>query len=279
MRDLDQATFQSEAEAAGVGLSPFRAGLLLAREIAYPQLRPSLYLEQIAKLTEAAAAHAASHVSPETRGLLLADYLFNVAQFGGNTVDYYDPRNSYLNEVLERRVGIPITLSILYLEIGYRLDLPVTGIGLPGHFIVALKSDADEPIYLDPFQHGERLTVDDCAYLALSALGLTGKFDLNWLKPVGPREIVARLLNNLRNFYVQVEDWSRATAVVERLRDLQPATPEHLRDLGLLYYRSGELRRAADCLTLYLRRAPSAPDAATIQQSYDLLLEHLARLN
>src|SRR4029077_10697173 len=135
-----------------------------------------------------------------TRGLALAEFLFQDLGFGGDRLDYYNPRNAYLNEVLDRRLGIPISLAVIYLEIGQRLRLPVAGVGLPGHFIVAVDDPAG-PVYLDPFQGGGGLTVEDCARLVQQASGHTGAFDPRWLTPTAPGEIVARMLNNLRGFY------------------------------------------------------------------------------
>lgn len=118
MNDIDRATFRSEVRAAGEGLSPARAGLLFAREIAYPGLRPSDYLAQLEDVALAARVALAPHATAETRSLALAEFLFESIGLRGNTADYYDPRNSYLNEVLDRRLGIPISLSVLYLEVG-----------------------------------------------------------------------------------------------------------------------------------------------------------------
>ena len=278
MNDIDLATFHSEVRAAGDDLSPARAGLLFAREIAYPDLRPSDYLAQLDDVALAARVALAPHATAETRGLALAEFLFQSFGLRGNRADYYDPRNSYLNEVLGRRLGIPISLSAVYLEIGQQLGLPVAGVGLPGHFVVAVDAPAG-PLYLDPFNGGVQLTLEDCAQRVRSASGYSGVFDPRWLTFTPPREIVARMLNNLRGFYVQVEDWPLAIAVLERLRELQPSVPAHLRDLGLLHYRNGALRLASSLLDEYLAREPDAADFDAVRQSRDLLMEHLVRLN
>jgi len=278
VNDIDLATFHSEVRAAGEDLSPARAGLLFAREIAYPDLRPSDYLAQLDDVAMAARVALAPHATAETRGFALAEFLFQSLGLRGNRADYYDPRNSYLNEVLGRRLGIPISLSAVYLEIGQQLGLPVAGVGLPGHFVVAVDAPAG-PLYLDPFNGGARLTLEDCAQRVRSASGYSGVFDPRWLTFTPPREIVARMLNNLRGFYVQVENWPLAIAVLERLRELQPGVPAHLRDLGLLHYRNGALRLASSLLDEYLAREPDAADFDAVRQSRDLLVEHLVRLN
>lgn len=278
MSDINGTTFRAAVRAAGNGLSPFRAGLLFAREIAYPNLRPSDYVLRLEDATTAAHSALTRHAAAESRGLALAAFLFQSFGLRGNTANYADPRNSYLNEVLDRRVGIPISLSVIYLEIGRQLGLPVAGVGLPGHFIVAVEGDSG-PVYLDPFHGGTTLTAANCAELVQTSSGYRGPFEPRWLEPSAPREIVARMLNNLRNFYAQVEDWPLAIAVIEHLRDLQPNVSAHVRDLGLLHYRSGALRAASRLLDEYLAREPEASDFDPIRQSRDTLVEHLARLN
>jgi len=275
--DIDRTTFKAEIREAGEALSPLRAGLLFARGIAYPDLRPSHYLAQLDDLAEAARRALTAHTSPLTRSRALSEWLFQTHGFHGNDPDYYDPRNSYLNEVLERRIGIPISLSVIYLALGERLGVPVLGVGLPGHFIVAVVGE-DGPLYLDPFNAGRALAVNECADIARRATG-TDEFDPDWLRPAAPRDIVARMLNNLRGFYLRVEDWPLSLAVVEHLRDLQPEVSEHLRDLGLLHYRNGALRAAAHYFTYYLARHPDAEDADSVRHSRAVVVEHLARLN
>ncbi len=278
MAALDETTFAAEVAAAGDDLSPLRAGLLLARECAYPTLRPSDYVVQIEDLALAANAALAGYSPPLERGLALAAFLFQTYGLRGNAADYADPRNSYLNQVLERRLGLPISLSVIFLEVGQRLRLPVAGVGLPGHFIVSVTGD-DGPQYLDPFHGGRVLTVDDCRELVRSVAGFQGVFDPAWLAPTPPREIVARMLNNLRSFYISVEDWPLAIALLERLIALQPEVPGHVRDLGVLHYREGAYRQASRLLNEYLARAPHAADTETVRKGRDLMLAELARLN
>ena len=229
-------------------------------------------------LALAAQAALAGVTGPQARGVALAEFLFQTYGLRGNADDYADPRNSFLNQVLDRRLGIPISLSVIYLEVGQRLGLPVAGVGMPGHFIVRAGSDADA-VYLDPFHGGRPLTEEDCHELVRSAAGLSGPFDPAWLAPTPPRDIVARMLNNLRAFYISVEDWPRAISMMERLVALQPDVPGHVRDLGVLHYREGSFRQASRLLNDYLARAPEASDADTVRRGRDLMLEELARLN
>ncbi len=276
MRALDTTSFEIEVSEAGEALSPARAGLLVARECAYPDLRPSEYLAQLDDL--AAAARVGAQPEGLDRALALSRWLFETMGFQGNRAEYADPRNSYLNQVLERRLGIPITLSVVYLEVAQRLDIPAHGVGLPGHFIVAVPGE-DAPVFLDPFHGGRRLSVDDCAELVRKSVGFDGEFDPGWLAPTPPRDIVARMLNNLRAFYMSVEDWPLAIKIMERLSLLQPDVATHTRDLGILHYRGGAFRKASSLLNEYLAREPNASDAEAVRQARNRLLEELGRLN
>ena len=278
MTELDDTTFADEVRRAGDDLSPVCVGLLLARECAYPELRPSQYLARLADLAEQAWPQVSRAETAEAQGLALSWFLFETAGFLGNREDYTDPRNSYLNQVLDRRLGLPISLSVIYLHVAERLGVPAFGIGLPGHFIVSVLG-ADGPIYLDPFNGGRPLSTAECARLVQGALGNQVGFDPDWLRPMPRREIVARMLNNLRGFYVSVEDWPKSIAIVERLGLLLPEATAYIRDLGVLHYRAGALRKAAKVFNDYLARTPGATDAEAVRQGRDRLLEELARLN
>lgn len=276
--DIDQTTFQAEVESAGEALSPVRANLLFAREIQYPDLRPAEYLHRLDDLAAEAGRLLATTSNTLERSLGLTAYLFDTLGFQGNRAHYADPDNSYLNAVLERCLGIPISLATVFVYVGERLGLPVRGVGLPGHFIVGI-GDGDERLFLDPFNDGMVLSEAECAERARRATGFEGPFDRGWLDPTPPRDIVARMLNNLRGLYTQAKDWPLAIRVSERLHWLQPDEPGHLRDLGLLYYRDGALNQAVQHLNLYLALAPHASDAEDLRHSRSLMLDHLARLN
>jgi regulator of sirC expression with transglutaminase-like and TPR domain len=278
MMEIDATSFEAEVQQAGKDLSPARAGLLFARECAYAELHPSDYLVALDDLALAAHPALARHAGQLERALALADYLFRQLGFGGNRSEYADPRNSYLNEVIDRRLGLPISLSVIFLEVGWRLRLPIAGVGMPGHFIVSVQGE-DGAAYLDPFNGGRRLSLEDCTELVERATGTSVNFDPTWLLPTPRRDIVARMLNNLRMIYVSVEDWPMAIKICERLLALQPTVAAHLRDLGVLHYRSGLLRRASELLDQYLARQPDAPDVGSVRQGRNLLLEQLARLN
>ncbi len=274
--DLDSLTFAAEVRGAEPGLA--RANLLLAREVAYPRLRLGPYLAQLDAWAAAARDRMPRSESPLGRAVRLAQYLFDEVGLAGNTEEYDDPRNSYLNEVMERGAGLPIALSAIFLEVAGRIALPAEGIGLPGHFIVAVREGGLQH-FLDPFHGGMPLERDDMAALVRRITGYEGGLRPEWLQPQPPRAILARMLFNLRGVYAQREAWPQALAVLERLRLLQPIVPDHLRDIGLLRWRAGARRAAVEALESYLLAAPAAPDAGQVQQSLNALLAELARLN
>ncbi len=275
-QDIEDLTFAAEIRGAEPGLA--RANLLLAREIAYPRLRLAPCLTQLDAWADAARDRMPRSESPLGRAVRLARYLFDEVGLTGNTEEYDDPRNSYLNEVMDRRTGLPIALSAIFLEVAGRIALPAEGIGLPGHFIVAVR-DSGLQHFLDPFHGGMPLERADMAALVRRITGHEGNLRTEWLQPQPPRAILARMLFNLRGVYVQREAWPQALATLERLRLLQPAVPDHLRDIGLLRWRTGARRAAVEALESYLLAAPAAPDARQIQQSLNGLLVELARLN
>jgi regulator of sirC expression with transglutaminase-like and TPR domain len=252
--------------------------LLYAREIAYPDLRPSAYLARLDDWAGAVRQRADPDGPPDALSDEIVRFLFGELGLRGNAEDYGDPRNSYLNEVMTRGLGLPITLSVLFLEVAARLGLPAEGVGLPGHFLVAVRLPGFR-LLLDPFNGGASVSAEDAARLVHGSTGYAGPLQREWFEPSPPRLILARMLFNLRGVYVQRESWAEARAVVERLMLLQPDEAEHQRDLGLLYANSGGLRLAANHLGEYLRRRPDAQDAALIRQSLSGLLDQLARLN
>jgi len=275
---MDNLTFQAYLQHPPVDLA--RAALHLAQEIAYPQLDIQHYLQRLEHLAELAGEAISASESNRQRALSLSDFLFNQLRFQGNAAEYDDPRNSYLNQVLDRRLGIPISLAAVYLDIAHRLHIAAEGIGMPGHFIVrAPIPDLDEYLYLDPFHGGRILTQADCLRLVQQSTGYQGEFRPEWLAPASTARILVRMLFNLRNIYLQKNDWQYALAVVEHMAQLEPEAPDHLRDLGVIHYQNGSLSNAVYYYELYLLRAPQADDAGLVRASLQSAAERLAKLN
>jgi regulator of sirC expression with transglutaminase-like and TPR domain len=255
-----------------------RAALSFARAIAYPRLDIAVYMSRLDNLADRARPLVNAASTLADRADALSDFLFSQMEFRGNRDRYYDPRNSFLNAVLDRKLGIPITLSILYVAVAQRLGLRAYGIGLPGHFITGLYDDGAE-VYLDPFNAGLRLSTADCARLVRESTGYKGAFHAKWLAPVSPVDVLSRMLTNLTNAYIQNEDWKSAIPVIQHLLLVQPDLNFHLRDLGYLYLYNGSLRQAARYLEEYLRRSPEASDFDTVRSSLQIVAGRLALWN
>jgi regulator of sirC expression with transglutaminase-like and TPR domain len=273
---LAESTFRDQISRSPIDVP--HAALCFAREIAYPELDVQHYRLRIDHITQAARAQLSPFLPVTGQAEALSDFLFIQQRFQGNGANYQDPRNSYVNEVIERRLGIPISLSVIYIAIAQELGLPAQGVGLPGHFIVGIQ-ESDGGIYLDPFHGGVRLSRADCAQLVREATGFSGAFQPEWLKPVSPTVILTRMLNNLRNIYQHQEDWTHTLAVVERLRMLQPDLPDLLRDLGTIHERKGSLRVAIQYYEQYLSQAPQAADAEIVLTRLRGATHQLSQLN
>lgn len=253
-----------------------RAALLYARD-AYPDLDSNRYVAQLDAWAEVIRPEIRSRRS-DPPFLPLNDLLFDRLGFGGNELDYYDPRNSYLNEVIDRRTGLPITLSVIYLEVGWRAGLALSGIGLAGHFIVRCDQDS-RTWFIDPFHQGRILSETDCARLVYQATGGSQPFSRDLLQPTLRRDILVRMLNNLKALYVQRETLEQVQPVLERLLELQPNSPENSRDLGLIHFRLGTYRQAIDRLESYFALNPRADDIESIRQVIGAARGELARWN
>ncbi len=256
------------------------ASLLLAQD-AYPDVDVPGYLGRLDEIAAAIRRRLAGDAFAEQKVLALNYYLFNELRYSGNIDDYYDPRNSYLNEVMERRTGIPITLSIMYLEIGKRIGLNLKGVSFPGHFLVKLSVKRGE-LVLDPFTGGEAQSESDLrqrlAQVLPSGQAENARLE-RYLEPATPRQIIARVLRNLKNIYLQTQKLEPALAVMHRMLLVVPESAEELRDRGLLYQQLECFRPALSDLQNYLRRRPDAPDATEIHGKIVELKQASAKLN
>jgi regulator of sirC expression with transglutaminase-like and TPR domain len=236
-------------------------GLHLAKE-EYPHLDVAAYLDQIRDLARDAKAHVSGDLASQTVGL--CRYLFHQVGFRGNAKDYYDPRNSYLNDVLDRLTGIPISLSLVTIAVGRRLGLPLAGIGLPGHFVVQCQGIVPA-LFIDPFHGGRQMTLDQCQAMVARVTGVNVPIAAVDLGPVQPGPFVQRMLNNLRNIYLKNDDPSRAARVLARLHLLNPSDAQVRRDLGVCLLRTNRTGPAIDHLAGYINAAPDAEDADSIK--------------
>lgn len=246
-------------DASGDELDLGRAALLIAAE-EYPQVMPDFYLRRLDELAE----RVKDRLANETAELIVLDelsrVLFQEEGFRGNVEAYYDPRNSFLNDVLDRRLGIPPTLSIVFLEVGWRLGLPLEGMNFPGHFLVRYDGVGIR-LLVDPFQRGEIRFEDQAPELLDRVYGGAVALKPDYLRTASRRDVLVRLLSNLKGIYMSTRDHVRALAAIERILLVQPSAIEEVRDRGRLLARAGRVDEALIDLERYLNEAPEAPDA------------------
>jgi len=267
-RTAARVQFEELVRSRGDSLRLAEGALWIAAE-SDPGLQVEDTLLRIDALAGEAAASCGGAATPRERIAALADF-FEAAGFRGNRDDYYDPRNSYLHEVLARRTGIPITLAILYLEVARKLAWPVQGVSFPGHFLVKHPIEGAGPgapreVVLDPFS---ARVLDEAACRALfeQALGPQVVFDRRWLRGATAREILARLLGNLKQIHVEREELEAALACSDRILFLFPDAPGELRDRGLVYQRLECFGAARADLERFLALAPRDPSADAVRE-------------
>ena len=241
--------------------------LLIARD-EYPGLDADLY--------DTLAQSHAEHLRPEIEAIdswplkmaAINRHLFEELGYTGNHDEYYDPRNSYLNEVFERRLGNPITLAMVQMEVARRLGVPLDGVSFPGHFLVRLPVD-DGILVMDPFNGGRPLGADELRERAKPHLGGDIPDDnalMHILDPASHRAILIRMLRNLHGVYAERDEWDRAARSADRVLKLSPEQPEALRDRGLAYLNMDYQHGARHDLARYLQLAPEAADAGAMRE-------------
>ncbi len=255
------------------------AALLIAAE-EYPRLDVEVYLGRLDYFGDLVRKRTAdSENARDASGAIAAlnDVLFEQLGFRGNRDNYYDPRNSYLNEVIDRRTGIPITLTVVYIEVAKRIGFPVKGVGLPFHFIAKHEAE-DGDLFIDPFNAGGLLGSADCDELITRMS--EGKLELRpeHLEAVTTKQILTRMLSNILGVYAP-SDHRRALAAIDRILLINPASPAHIRDRGLLLAEVGDRTDAIRALERYLDVALDAPDADTIREQIKSIRQSQARLN
>jgi regulator of sirC expression with transglutaminase-like and TPR domain len=274
--DPSLAEFARAVERPDEQIELARAALLIAAA-EHPDLGVDAYLGRLAALAEAAepVRRAGDDLGRLHR---LREHLFEELGFAGDRDNYFDPRNSHLNEVLNRRLGIPITLSLVLIEVGRRLGLVMEGIGLPGHFITGARV-AGEQVLLDPFNRGALLTAESCRELVSQALGRPVRLQPEHFAPISNRQFLARMLANLKGVYWRQEAWDKVVRVIDRLLLLNPASAGERRDRGAAWSNMGRLERGVADWERYLTEFPNAADHEQVRHQLRRVRQKLAQLN
>lgn len=254
-----------------------QGALLIACE-EYADLDVAGYLRRLDEMGTAARERLTEGAPVEENISALNRYLFREQGFRGNTREYHDPRNSYLNEVLDRRTGIPISLSAVYMEVARRAGLHVEGVGLPGHFIVKVEG-LGGGILIDPFHQGVILSPDDCQKRLDRVYGGRVRMESAMLAACERKQILARMLRNLKAIYLKDEDSARALGIVDLLLRVTPESGEDLRDRGLLYAALDCYHLAVQDLEAYLTLVPGSPESSDILDRIVEMRQKAARLN
>jgi regulator of sirC expression with transglutaminase-like and TPR domain len=258
-----RAEFARLVEAAASEPPLARTALLIAAE-ENPALDAGRYEAELARYVDELGRRIAGEIDPYLLVGALNEYLFKEQGYTGNADRYYDPRNSFLDQVIERRTGIPISLTLIYVEVGRGLGLPVHGLGLPGHFLATYLS-ADEQLVIDCFDGGNVIVPGKLATFMRERVGDDIPWSPDFLEPVSNRAFLARLLSNLKGIYMRRRDLRRALAISDRLILVEPGSAREYRDRGMIQFQLSQYGGALPDLERYLELQPDAPDADKVR--------------
>ena len=256
------------------------AALLIAMD-EYPGLDVESYLRQLDELASGVQERLPAQAGLEDTLVTLNQFLFVEQGFSGDTENFDDPRNSFLNEVLDRKLGIPITLSIIYMEVGRRLGLPLKGVSFPGHFLVKF-STQDGEVVLDPFSGGSLMSKEDLEEMLEETYGTVDATHApleRLLTASGKKDILVRMLRNLKGAYLRRERYDKALSAVNQILLIQPEQPDEIRDRGSIYEHLECFRAALENFQDYLSLRPNAGDAPDIHRRIAELSQIVATLN
>jgi regulator of sirC expression with transglutaminase-like and TPR domain len=260
-RRLFAANARRPQERIDLGL----AALLLAKE-EYPRLSIEDYRDLLDQMAAGLAVEVDLEAGPDAIARAVSAYMVQELGFEGDTEDYYNPKNSYLNDVMDRRRGIPISLSVLYIEVARRINVQLLPVSMPGHFLIKLAEDGD-PIFIDAFNSGAILDRSGAraVYERVSPSG--GQFQESMLGSATRRQVITRMLHNLKAAYIQADDDERALRMVDLLTLVTPWDLDEVRDRGLLRFRMGRLDDALPDLQAYARYGPPGPEIETVRDA------------
>ena len=252
---------------------------LLIAEIEYPGLDRDRYLRRLAELAAKVRLPPAEAAGPDPQAIIgtINRCLFEEEKFRGNEEDYYDPRNSFLNDVLERRTGIPIALATVYMEIGRRLGFSFRGVGFPGHFLVL--APGSPPLLVDPFHGGQIVTKADCEQRLQEIFGTQERLDPAYVRPVDNSYIVTRTLGNLRSIYHSRREYRKEVVILDVLLELNPRSAQEYKQRALLRRALRNYALALADFEKYLELATKPSDVDDIRKNIVALKRLLASMN
>ena len=286
MRDLDEiAGAAAEALSGQVGrqvederIDLLRAALTIART-QYPQLDIDSYIYRVDAIARRVAARIRDIGDIAQTIYALNTVLFKEEQLCGNRENYYDPRNSFLNDVLDHRLGIPITLALIYMEVARRIGFPLFGVGMPGHFLLKHYDVEGRQVLIDAFNSGHILSARDCRQRLQQIYDGQLTFQPEFLMSVSRRQMLTRILNNLKTIYLSTRNFRKALPIVDLILVIYPRSPEDVKQRALLRYSLGQMRGAIEDLDDYLKMSPEASDADEIRQTALSIRRGQAMLN
>ncbi len=244
----------------------------------YPDLDVDYYVNTLDSLAEGAREYIGQEHDPRARIQRLSEFLYVHEEFRGNGEDYYDPRNAYLNEVLERRTGIPITLCLVYMEVARRVGMVFEGIGLPGHFVIRT-GPPEEELYVDAFNGGLLMSRNDCEQLVQNLFHGRMEFREEYLRPYTKKEYLIRILANFKQDYFRLEDYQRAIKAADLVAIVDPSLGSNLRERASFHYALKQYRLAIRDLESYLEADPQSQDAEDVRQQIRAIWAALSALN
>lgn len=262
------------------GINLAEAALLIASE-EYPDLDIAAYLARLDEMAATLKRRLRADISPADAIVALNRFLFDEHGFTGNAADYYDPRHSFLNEVLDRKRGIPLTLALVYIEISRRIGLQVQGVSFPAHFLVKCRL-REGTVVLDPYANGISLSLDDLKQRIKSlrnGVELPQSSIAEMLATASNKEILVRMLRNLKGIYSHHKQWLKALAATDRIITVMPDLADEYCDRGMIYLSLECFRAALFDLQAYIKMLPEAADADTIRQKVVELQAVASRLN
>lgn len=259
-------------------LDLLRAALSFAR-IEYPQLEVEPYVRRVDELAQRAAARIQETGDPAQSISAINYVLFEEEMFRGNTVDFYNPKNSFLNDVLDRRLGIPISLAAIYLEVARRVGFPLFGVGMPGHFLLKHYEVSGRAILIDVFERGVVVSEKDCQKKLNKIYSGQIMLQPEFLMPVTRRQMLTRMLNNLKTIYLSQRNFRRALQVVDLILVIYPRSPEDVKQRAVLRYNLDDYSGALADFEEYVKMSPDASDTDEIRQTALSLRRSMAMMN